>query len=77
MSTTTAWNCVQTAPRTSSSSGGRCPILPTSGFALEYGWGARTIADTTWQIEHYTTVDSLWGHPQLSDLVTGVAPGEK
>ncbi len=48
-----------------------------SGFALEYGWGARTIDDTTWQIEHYTTVDSLWGHPQLSDLVTGVAPGEE
>lgn len=48
-----------------------------SGFALEYGWGARTIDDTIWQIEHYTTVDSLWGHPQLSDLVTGVAPGEE
>jgi extradiol dioxygenase len=48
-----------------------------SGFALEYGWGARTIDDTTWQIEHYTTVDSLWGHPQLRDLVSGVAPGEE
>jgi 2,3-dihydroxybiphenyl 1,2-dioxygenase len=47
-----------------------------SGFAIEYGWGARTIDDTTWQIEHYTTVDSLWGHPQLSSLVSGVAPGE-
>jgi len=50
-------------------------LVNPSGFALEYGWGARTIDDTTWQIEHYTTVDSLWGHPQLSDLVTGVAPG--
>ena len=39
-----------------------------SGFALEYGWGARTIDDATWQIEHYTAVDSLWGHPQLRDL---------
>ncbi len=48
-----------------------------SDFALEYGWDARTIDDTTWQIEHYTAVDSLWGHPQLRDLVGGVAPGEK
>ena len=48
-----------------------------SGFAIEYGWGARTIDDATWQIEHYATVDSLWGHPQLSDLATGVALGKK
>ena len=48
-----------------------------SGFALEYGWDGRTIDDTTWQIEHYTAVDSLWGHPQLTGLVTGGAPAEK
>ena len=48
-----------------------------SGFALEYGWDGRTIDDATWQIEHYSAVDSLWGHPQLRDLVNGVAPGEK
>jgi len=45
-----------------------------SGFALEYGWGGRIIDDATWQIEHYTAVDSLWGHPQLRDLVAGGAP---
>jgi catechol 2,3-dioxygenase-like lactoylglutathione lyase family enzyme len=48
-----------------------------SHFALEYGWAGRTIDDTTWQVEHYDAVDSLWGHPQLLDLVTGAAPGEK
>jgi extradiol dioxygenase len=48
-----------------------------SGFALECGWAGRIIDDTTWQIEHYTSVDSLWGHPQLRDLVNGAAPGEK
>jgi 2,3-dihydroxybiphenyl 1,2-dioxygenase len=48
-----------------------------SGFALECGWDGRIIDDTTWQIEHYDTVDSLWGHPQLRDLVSGAAPGEK
>ncbi len=40
-----------------------------SGFALEYGWGGRMIDDATWQVEHYTAIDSIWGHPQLLDLV--------
>jgi 2,3-dihydroxybiphenyl 1,2-dioxygenase len=44
-----------------------CP----SGFALEYGWGARMIDDATWQVEHYSSVDSIWGHPQLRALATG------
>jgi extradiol dioxygenase len=48
-----------------------------SKFAIEYGWGARTIDDTTWQVEHYTSVDSLWGHPQLRDLVGGKGPAEQ
>jgi len=48
-----------------------------SGFAIEYGWAGRAVDDATWQIEHYTAVDSLWGHPQLSGLVAGVAPGGK
>ncbi len=39
-----------------------------SGFALEYGWGARSIDDATWQVEHYDAVDSIWGHPQLRAL---------
>ena len=47
-----------------------CP----SGFALEYGWGARMIDDTTWQVEHYDSVDSIWGHPQLKALATGGPP---
>ncbi len=45
-----------------------------SGFALECGWGARTIDDATWQTEHYTSVESLWGHPQLAGLVEGTRP---
>jgi len=47
-----------------------CP----SGFALEYGWGARVIDDATWRVEHYDSVDSIWGHPQLKTLATGDAP---
>jgi len=39
-----------------------------SGFALEYGWGARMIDEATWQVEHYDAIDSLWGHPQLRAL---------
>ncbi len=46
-----------------------CP----SGFALEYGWGARVIDDATWQVEHYDSVESIWGHPQLKMLATGDA----
>ncbi|HZS32783.1 MAG TPA: VOC family protein [Methylomirabilota bacterium] len=46
-----------------------------SGFALEYGWGARMIDDATWQVEHYDTADSLWGHPQLRELISKAAPG--
>jgi len=47
-----------------------CP----SGFALEYGWGARVIDDATWQVEHYDSVDSIWGHPQLRMLASGEVP---
>ena len=54
-----------------------CYMANPSNFALEYGYAGRTIDDTTWQVEHYSAVDSLWGHPQLLDLVTGPAPGEK
>jgi 2,3-dihydroxybiphenyl 1,2-dioxygenase len=36
--------------------------VPTpSGFGIEYGWGARTVHDDTWQVTTYTTV-SNWGH---------------
>jgi 2,3-dihydroxybiphenyl 1,2-dioxygenase len=47
-----------------------CP----SGFALEYGWGAREIDDATWKVEYYDSVDSVWGHPQLRMLAAGDAP---
>ena len=45
-----------------------------SGFALEYGWDGRLIDDATWQVEHYTSADSLWGHPELGNMVTSMAP---
>jgi len=48
-----------------------------SNFALEYGWGGRTIDDASWQAEHYTAFDSIWGHAQLRGLVASMAPGEK
>ncbi|HZT07579.1 MAG TPA: VOC family protein [Chloroflexota bacterium] len=40
-----------------------------SQWALEYGWGGRLIDDATWQVEQYTAIDSLWGHPQLINLI--------
>jgi 2,3-dihydroxybiphenyl 1,2-dioxygenase len=45
-----------------------------SRFALEYGWGGRIIDDAVWQVEHYSSADSIWGHPQLRDLVSGRPP---
>ena len=35
------------------------------------------IDEETWQVEHYDTADSLWGHPELRNLISGGAPGTK
>ncbi len=32
-----------------------------SGFDVEYGWGARTVDDTTWQVQRHEK-GSIWGH---------------
>jgi 2,3-dihydroxybiphenyl 1,2-dioxygenase len=32
-----------------------------SGFAVEYGWGAREVDDRTWQVQVHTS-GSMWGH---------------
>ena len=32
-----------------------------SGFDVEYGWGARTVDDATWQVVRHET-GSIWGH---------------
>ncbi len=33
-----------------------------SGFAVEYGWGAREIDDSCWQVMEYNDGGTLWGH---------------
>jgi len=32
-----------------------------SGFNVEYGWGAREVDDSTWQVQVHTA-GSIWGH---------------
>ena len=32
-----------------------------SGFNVEYGWGARTVDDATWQVQRHEK-GSIWGH---------------
>jgi 2,3-dihydroxybiphenyl 1,2-dioxygenase len=32
-----------------------------SGFAVEYGWGAREVDDCSWQVQVHTS-GSIWGH---------------
>ena len=36
-----------------------------SGFDVEYGWGARTVDDTTWQVQRHEK-GSIWGHRPLA-----------
>ena len=36
-----------------------------SGFDVEYGWGARTVDDTTWQVQRHEA-GSIWGHRPLA-----------
>jgi len=43
-----------------------------SGFDIEYGWGARTIDDATWQVQKLQGA-SFWGHRGLLEAVTGAA----
>jgi 2,3-dihydroxybiphenyl 1,2-dioxygenase len=44
-------------------------VANPSHFAIEYGWGGRTIDDACWQVGRYESVESIWGHPELSQLV--------
>jgi hypothetical protein len=37
-------------------------VANPSNFAIEYGWGGRLVDDSTWQVEHHSSADSLWGH---------------
>jgi len=32
-----------------------------SGFEVEYGWGARVVDDSTWQVQQHAR-GSIWGH---------------
>jgi biphenyl-2,3-diol 1,2-dioxygenase len=44
-------------------------VANPSQFAIEYGWGGRMIDDSCWQVGRYESVESIWGHPELSQLV--------
>ena len=43
-----------------------------SGFHIEYGWGARTVDDSTWQVQRHEK-GSIWGHraPQTQAAAAG------
>jgi len=40
-------------------------MVTPSGFEVEFGWGAREIDDSTWQVGEYDAA-SLWGHHGLA-----------
>ena len=39
-------------------------VANPSQFAIEYGWGGRTIDESCWQVGRYDSVESIWGHPE-------------
>ena len=39
-----------------------------SGFDIEYGWGARTVDDATWQVQRHEK-GSIWGHRSVEKPV--------
>jgi 2,3-dihydroxybiphenyl 1,2-dioxygenase len=39
-------------------------VVSPSGFDVEYGWGARTVDDSTWQVQTHEA-PSTWGHQRL------------
>lgn len=44
-------------------------VRTPSGFDVEYGWGARTVDDATWQVQKHEGA-SFWGHRGLLDALT-------
>jgi 3,4-dihydroxy-9,10-secoandrosta-1,3,5(10)-triene-9,17-dione 4,5-dioxygenase len=48
-------------------------VANPSQFAIEYGWGGRTIDDSCWRVGRYESVESIWGHPELSQMVAQLA----
>jgi 2,3-dihydroxybiphenyl 1,2-dioxygenase len=45
-------------------------VKSPSGFDIEYGWGARTVDDATWQVEKHAGA-SVWGHKGLIEAISG------
>jgi hypothetical protein len=43
-------------------------VANPSQFAIEYGWGGRTIDESCWQVWRYDSVESIWDHPELTEL---------
>jgi len=40
-------------------------MISPSGFGVEYGWGAREVDDTTWQVQTHRS-GNIWGHQQVA-----------
>ena len=43
-----------------------------SGFNVEYGWGARTVDDATWQVQRHEK-GSIWGHRAVATPAAAAA----
>jgi hypothetical protein len=48
-------------------------VANPSQFAIEYGWGGRTIDESCWQVGRYDSIESIWGHPELTEFAAQMA----
>src|SRR5260370_1658094 len=49
-------------------------VANPSQFAIEYGWGGRTVDESCWQAGRSDAVQPIWGPPALARLPAPVAP---
>jgi hypothetical protein len=44
-----------------------------AGFEIEYGFGARTVDDATWKVQHHHA-GSMWGHRRPDRMASRPEP---
>jgi 2,3-dihydroxybiphenyl 1,2-dioxygenase len=49
-------------------------VQTPAGFDIEFGWGARTVNDATWEVQRHDKA-STWGHRLRAGMLHG--PGER
>ncbi len=48
-------------------------IETPSGFEIEYGWGGRTVDDSSWVVQRHAA-GGIWGHQRLRTVAAALSP---